>query len=40
MVKATTKVLMLTALLKCSESTLGREENQCRNETSTEKENF
>jgi len=40
MSKATTEVLIVTAVLKCSESTLSREENQCRNETNTEKETF
>lgn len=34
--KATTKILILTAVLKYSESTLTREEDQCRNETNSE----
>lgn len=31
---------MLTAVLKCSESTPREEESQCRKETNTEKEKF
>lgn len=31
---------MLNAVLKCSDSTLSKEESQCRKETNTEKEKF
>lgn len=31
---------MLTAVLKCPEGTLSKEDSQCRNETNSEKEKF